>query len=958
MKALYSSIVILVLVALACSIALIPTREDLAFIALKSQNILEAKSYYEGQYKKGNHSLDVILMLSILSEKEGNLEESIALMKEYIKDEPQDISALKRLADLYQTNQQYDKYFQTLLEFNSKSAKPDKDILVAIINEYPRAKQSRVSLLGILEKLVHSGHGGENDYLELAYIYAANKEYKKAATLLETRREFFPEKESINDILFEFWIDLEIGKTEGKEQEFANKGLNVLIAYLKRKNDPILNYYAFGILKNLASEDFSSDLASEFIAKMHPWINKNLSLEVEVLQYHFEHRGFNNSIVSRIHELQKVAAKSPRLQNFLFTILLDRADYVGLSILIHRDDVKNIEQSSIINFALVCIDKHMPRLSQEMEKALGEQYLQRYPVIAIALAIASEDKDYQQHLDNLVQKTCLTQTERYDLLRVTAAAQLEEEAMALGEKLPPYTAMKDFELMNTARAYTQIHQEKWLYEALEKARPTTSQKNVDIALNLLDISLGNSKKVAAWLKAQKKLNPYVLDALYSMAEEKKEYPLALYLAQRSWKDTPSSLTEANYALALAQVGKEEQALSMLKKLYENDIDNIALERIYLSALVIAAKRNRAQENLLRDFLETRQSQLPVEFEEDLAYAYLDVLQDYPKAEKILWKLAQGASPQNSVTQSLIYLWGPNPPPEKIQWIENKALEANPKELGFFLEDLNYVGKYEDVITIFQKRVDENLTPTAYFAYMDALNHQKQKVKLHEAIDLALAKMSSRKDLERLAVYATSSGYTTCVKEIWERIAKKWPHDPKAWQGLAKVAYEQGDYTFAKECIHRFFALCSPSIASVMLTVQYREAEAIWQCLQDSSCLQNKNLYETFYQYGMIFKKQFHAENARDFFQLSLRLIEKEKDPSFQMQEYKALVLYQLGKRNSGIKLLYSLYQLSSHDPSIGADYLNILMDQGQLRSVRQFLENVSSYGQVLRECSVTFERQE
>ncbi len=905
MKAFYIWITLLAALGIGISFYLIPSKEDQALIQLKSKQFTEAETYYQEQYDKGVRTPDIIMALSRLHEKLGNLKAAISVMREYVRLHPNDVFGLRTLADLYHDNQQYKEYHQILLQIEKQ--KTDSDLLQELAEWYQN-ENAKEPLFTVVKEYIATGKADESYYLELALLYAAKKDYKNAAATLDARRTLFPKAVGINEILFEIWMDIEISKTEGNAQ-FKTKAVDLLASYLLKKNDPKLTYYALGVINTRYPE-----LATSFIAQLKPLIEKDIASQILVLQILWENPAEKKRVLPQLLELIKTAQSNIQLQNFAFNVLLDNGNDSLLIDFIQKIPAKNIEDREIISLSITALTHQNPILAEEMQRALGPAFLRDHPVIAVSLAIGAQEKNAREQLDNLMQKTTLSHPESYFLLKLAAAAKFEAEALKLGANLPPYLGFEDYELVDIALAYMQIDHAEELYKLMMESIPAIGKNRLASALAILDISRGRSKKVAEWLSKEKTVKEYLLSGLYTAAEESKEYPLALYIAKRRLQEYPAAAAEADYALALVQVGKIDSGIAILKKLYAKEPNDRLIETVYFNALAQAAKTDPLYNDALAAFMSDleKRERISPELRRNFAYVYLENLHDYPMAERSFQILSENASPENSDLQTLVYLWGPTPSDKNIEWLEKRAFQSNSHELGYWLEHLLFIERYDTVIDLFQSRSAEDLELNAYFAYMEALAYEKRKEELRKAICLALDYVHDRKQLEKLSLYAEEAEYPEARRMIWERIAYEWPDDPIAWQNLATAAFNQHDYRGAREALYNFFSLYS------------------------TSDVVNSKLYESFYEYGEIFKKYENYRKARRYFKLALCHIEKITEQTPRMIELKALILHKLGETSKAQGIMHQLYWMTGEDPDLAASYANMMMDDGDLMRTSAF----------------------
>lgn len=913
MKGIYIWIFILVVCGLVATYYLIPSGEDIAHFQAKGRQYTEAKRYYEQEYKKGVRTPDLIIELSNLYEMEGQLDQASQLIEEYIKSYPEDIQAQKRLGDLYQLNLQYDKYYNTLLKLKKDLAKPDKDVLQQLVEIYKMRNQISEER-EVLQELINEGMGNADDYFELAKLYAQDKQFAKAKALLVTSREFFPKEININSLLLEEWMDVEVNKQEGGTQEQLEKGtLPILAKYLNEKKDPKLVNYALGVFKQTFPQ-----LLPSFIYLVKPVIHQDIGLEASVLQLYWDDPNQRDGVFKRLQGIPKEAFSNPQLQNLAFNVYLEKGEDNLLSNLIRTTPAKNLDERSIINLANYAREKKKTKLIEDLETALGPVYLQNHPVVDVAIAMSLNKPDSRQLLDDLIASRSLSQLEIYHLMNLAFTANYEKEVLELGARLPPFLGIGENELTDIAMMYVQLKKSEELYKMITASIPTYSEKNAAPALLILDIPRGETKKVADWVKSQKKVKESYLNALYLTAEISKEYPLALYLAKQLATHYPSKNANTYYAVALVHVGKIEKGLSLLKELHKAYPQDKGIERSYFDALVQASKYNARYQADLVAYMDEREKMghLPIDLQRDFAYIYLDTLHEYKKGQRALENITQKAGPRDQDLQTLIYLWGPRVTEEQGCWITKRTRESSGEDFAYWLEYLIFIGYFDTVIDFYASRPQDFTTARAFFAYMDALAYEKLKCELREVIPVAFPYMRNRKELERLASYAEEAEFLEARTEIWEVIASNWSDDAKAWQNLARSIFDEHDYCGTDFALLQFFDLVDES---------------------------NPRLYESLYEYGEVLYKWRSYNAANLFFNFSLTEMERAPEPTLRMLEIEALIYARFQWDELAIEVMRELFEKTGRDPDIAASYANFLMDAGCIRLTRVFLESLFGY---------------
>jgi len=904
MKTAYFWIIFLVLVGIVASLYLIPTTDELAIIHLKSRRFSAAQNFYLDQYNQGVRTPAVVYELSVLYEKEGDLDDAIKIFQEYTAAHPDDADAFKRLAELYYLNNQYDEYGNTLAKMAALKTKLDPDTLRALKGYY-QEKNEKQQQEAVLNTIIKSGKGNEDDYAELAGIYAQEKKFDKAAEILKTRRTYFVEHNTIDMILFELWIDTHLGKIQSEE------AVKMVADYLKKKNDPKITFYVL----NLFKESYPN-LALQLVSLVQPLIGDHTNLELAVLLILKDHPEQKEKVEQEISKLQAITKKNPMLQNFLFDIYMSEEDDEQLLNLIHTTPPQQIEERELIDLATLATIKDKPELVQEVQEALGPEYLQEHPLRALALEIGAQEEDAHKKLDDYLETRSMTRTDRFFLFRLAAAAKFTKEALEIGNSFPPFVAMQEDELLDIAEAYVGMKKADLLYPMIEKSIPTIGEKNAGPALTLLNIALKHPQAAKEWMQAQIKIKEGALKVFFETAKDVKEYPLAFDIAQRLYEHYPSASSESDYGLALVQIGKITEGMPLLKQLYADHPLNSQIQRDYLAALIVAVKQDKQYTHDLVAYMDTREKQghLPKELLRNFGYIYIETLHNFSKAKNTFFALANEPHPNHQDIETLIYLWGPRVSEEHARWIEGQAHSS--EDIAYWLENLNFIGRFQSTIHVFQERAPKDIK--AYFAYMQALANEKWMDELKRTIYVLFPKLTNRKQLEELATYAEVAEYNEARVWVWQKIASEFPYDPKAWQALGRALFDMRSNTVAREALENFFDLDQGT---------------------------NSKYYESLYEYAEILRKQRYFSLSREYYVAALDTIAMAEEQTLRMTEIAAQSYYQLN-RNSYYKLntdrealfeIDEFFTLSGKDADSTAAYANLLMDTGRLKQAQQLL---------------------
>ncbi|MDE3056035.1 MAG: hypothetical protein KGI80_05035 [Verrucomicrobiota bacterium] len=860
------------------TLLLVPTSEEVAFMEWNGGHFSAATRFYLEEYDKGNRSTAILVGLSRACEYDGDVERSIALVKELLLAYPNDPFALKKLADLYMTNQQYEEYFQTLLQLRSLGE--DGETLQELANWYSDANEA-ACLFPILVELMSKGKGDANGYLQLSYFYAEKNEYEKAYQTLETLRHLFPKEVAIYHILFEVWVMNHIPSKKGEAQ------VALLTEFLNQKKDPKLGVQAIQFVYKespLIIRALFKQLRSDY------W--ENPAFQTMALSIFFGVGEGRETVLQEALSLyQKPQKKKERglkscpnrgLENLLFSLWLEKECYGDLFQL----DATKIDPSLLVDFSLIAIKKRRPALAKKMQELLGEQYLEFHPGVAQSLAVAARELYVPQEM--------LTLEEKIYLLKTFAADEQIAGVKRIGDSLYPYRSLTLPQLFDVADSYVAVKKGDLLYAQIAGAlcdRPDSL-----FVLAFLDLAAGRPLQAEEKLQKFNQLPEFVLATLFSKAEDLHECQFSLYVAEKRNLLYPGAAARDDYAFALVQTGHVEEGLSMLK---EN-------EKMTLAALSFAAASDPAYRPRLRSWLKKRQRRASCEDLRTMAYAYQDSLYDFKSAEKIFWRLSKNAPANSDDVQALVYLWGPElRDTKKINWLISQAKKVSSAEWNDWLEYLVYVGQWQTVIELSKERGD-----LCSFAYMDALSWRKEKALLAMAVPSALPRAKTLSDFKRLAAFAQQSEAPLLELSVWERALSLFPDDPSVLQGLGNSAFNA----------HHF-----------------RDVVCYLQRLLDLYEV-TPDLFLSIYEYGISLRHLDRYVEGSRYLRWALCLLDQICDPDIQERITRSVIIQILNEqRRDALCDAKIAYELSSYDANVAADYANLLMDLGRFRQADHVL---------------------
>jgi hypothetical protein len=916
-KTYFFWIILMTLVGAALSIFLIPDAGTIAHIHTQAQRYKEAQNYYAKQYKKGVRTPELLYRLSQLELKRGNIDAAVTYGEELMRRYPQNLSALKYMENLYASNLDFQKYFETLKKeeaLQPKGTPENVRTLQSLAVWYASANQPGQKAK-ILEEIIKTQRASPKNYTDWAYYFAQQKQYGDAARIMEEKMARFPQAIELEDILFIVWIKNKEAEKRGNPTAVAYQSIDLLSNYLYEKKRRELTQSAlYFVTSNYPS------WAPLFIRRVYPLIEGHPTMEyvaLENLWYNSKQPADKKFAFAKISENYQRYPKNRSFQSLYFNALQESNYTVLLSEYLKSDSVMHLRKDDVKNFALWARSKKRYDLANEMLHRMPAQYWEKDRVSHVILLVAAGRPDAYARFQQLIGSSHPTDEEMIQLFWVAMDHSMTREALEIGLKLN-FNALSADELAEVVFFFIQQGMADEIQRKIYATRPQMRNEMLGPALALLDAKAGYSLKVAEWLHHQKKVSESVLEKIYFLANEQKEYPLALYAAKKMKNAYPSPCAEAYYAVALVKVGKVENGMCLMEKTYCQHGCIKEVEDAYFEALTLAVKVNPAYVEPLRSFMHRKMKTycLPPETLRDYAFIYLDNLNDFESAVNIYLCLFEQGCAIFEDFQRLIEIWGPCVTEAQCCFIYQMALRAPPKYLQFWLQSLNSIGKYGATIEIMRSvlaATDCLFDFEVYNIYLSALFHCRNYYEMRGMIDALLPHATKKFHLEVLANYAGAIDYFEGRRMAWEKAVGLYPEDILAWQLLANAAFDQNDDCGTLAALTKFFSL------------------------YNQSCQPNQYLYVSLYQYAVILKRHKRFVDSKYCYYQALCHIYRCSKKSFESVLYEALIYEGLSAPALAFRKMCELYQLTSHDPEAAANYAQTLMNFGAWSSARRLI---------------------
>lgn len=288
---------------------------------------------------------------------------------------------------------------------------------------------------------------------------------------------------------------------------------------------------------------------------------------------------------------------------------------------------------------------------------------------------------------------------------------------------------------------------------------------------------------------------------------------------------------------------------------------------------------------------------PSTLREQIAFRLLDAGQK-PAAELVLRTLAATAAPDDPATRRLLFVWGPRPASNQLEWLESRALGASGADRAAWMRLLNERDAPARTIAIFRKDPGGSGNSAARDAYLDAVLARGDKREIAAALRELALQVRGPEQLGRLAKSAPASGDDALQRRLLEAAMASGNRDPELQRALGLLAYRKGDTVAAEQHLTTFNERTGGDVYT------NRAVGGLRLLRRDTSA-------------------------ARQAFESALDALERDGDLGFEARVLKAGLLHQLGRTAEAQRLYASLLSERPADNNLRADYVALLLDIGQ-----------------------------
>jgi cellulose synthase operon protein C len=612
----YIAVCVVLLGITASSYLLVPSQRELALMHLRDKDYDAARQLYAAPSIRDDLDVSVVVPMTELHLQNADVRSAVSLMERFVRKNPDNLSALRRLDQLYRYSQRQDDVLANLEKICS--LKPTVDELRELSNIY-NFESKFAQQIEVLQKLARAQPGNPQNLLDLAYLQASQGLIGDAA---QSMKEFESRHTgAVNDASVEFRVSLLLDSTSA-EEAFSRANLWIsqhpdpevvtrFVNLFHFKAQPAVALRLLEPLENLFPQ--SPALLAQFIA-----------LQIET--------GLSEEAYVRLRILDNARNLPDDLSPAYINLCLEHKETLRALEVALRGPMDRLPDWLVLRLGETLISAGNASKVRGIRDSLGEEFFRRYPVFAAQLASALRDKPaVERWVAVAEQQSGLPTDQTVALAGLYVSLGRREQALGRLRLVAEVPDIPDLALLDLARLYLEMNEAPQglrVFLKLRKARPSA---NVEAGWALLSAGAGESAPVEAWLKDRlpKQPDDRILRDLYYIAQERGSPGLSLAASEGLFRRVGGRTERFLLGRALFASHQYVEAVSHLRMLLPGSPEE---ESAYLDALTAVAGRSDNLREELRKYLATKLSDPAASRtrREDLVRTLLD-LKDYATA---------------------------------------------------------------------------------------------------------------------------------------------------------------------------------------------------------------------------------------------------------------------------------------------------------------------------------------
>jgi len=265
------------------------------------------------------------------------------------------------------------------------------------------------------------------------------------------------------------------------------------------------------------------------------------------------------------------------------------------------------------------------------------------------------------------------------------------------------------------------------------------------------------------------------------------------------------------------------------------------------------------------------------------------------AERIFLALAEAEPSDGLNVQQLLYLWGPRPRAEQLDWLTRRGEAATGgRDRAGWMRALTNAGAADRALALAEPDAGPVEGPV-FEATLEALGALRLRPELAEALALRIPVEEAPRKLRWLGQLASGNALPALALDAYEKLLTVLPRDTDALRAAGFAALAEGEVERARDHLTRFFELA--------------EGDA-----------------ETNFVYGDVLVALGWRDLASYHYARALAAIDGEARPGYALRLLRANALARLGEVDRAIEAFEDLRVERPDDPNSRADFAALLIE--------------------------------
>ncbi|MBT7408269.1 MAG: tetratricopeptide repeat protein, partial [Methylococcales bacterium] len=778
MKSLILLAIALVFGGVISSIMLIPTDNEIALLQFKDKKFDDAKTMYETRIESGDLSVSVVMPLSQLYLQYGDVNKAVELMERFIKSHPKNIDALLRLGKLYQYAQRpYDhlRVLETVVELQ-----PTEERLMdlsKIYNFIGRYKKQIETLRSIIEQYPNN----EKAYLDLANLQASQGLIEDAIKTQDLYIKKHPGRVTVDTVMLSLSLKLNDGQFKIAEK-LANDWLK------SNKNDYKAALKFGGLFQSKRKPKITLDMIKPFeeIAKgKADYLSMITELEVEL--------GQSKTALSRLMALYKNNELPKELWGKFIELTFSAGNTKLAMKVAKQTDISSLPDWLVVNMIESAIFSRNIEFMEWIHIQLEAEFKETHPVLLGRLTEAKHNLKLAKKWANKAYKNTdiLLLREKINLAQLFIKLKNNDIALALLMELAKHKDTPDQVLADMTDLFLKLKKEEQGFVLYQKIRKVRNSPAIEAAYVLMATASKKQKMVLDWLESgNKKIIPNrtLLD-IYYVSLDKKIPKVALNVANILYDRKKGSNEIWFIAQAHMALNNPEKALPLLRELKGH---NAQIDAAYEEALIQSWKKGINVTAELKDHLLKKLEQPFVSLEQrrGIVFQLLEMNEKGIAVEQ-LKIIAENVHPKSNDVSQLLYIWGPRPEKQHMDWLEKQTTNSKHEYLHIWLKYLMDFGHPKRVVNVVNKIKFKQRNDKINDIFVDSLVLNNDYKQLGRELT-QLVKVEKRiPRLSRWAKTAKDQNLLVVAEKTYKKILKIDEDHIKTLRTLGLLTYHQG-----------------------------------------------------------------------------------------------------------------------------------------------------------------------